>query len=163
VSARHGFGDETWRLAQVGDAEALRRAADLLLTEPLDLAYEGHRARAFSLALERKAAEALDVLNEGWTAEWPFPAAYALDVARIRYLGGDYELALEALRLALQGAERVDNAAVELAGACVRRRRSLWARALRTVVAGGSPWRRLLAALSVLRAAGPGSGSSAGS
>jgi len=38
VSARHGFGDETWRLAHAGGAEALRRAADLLLTEPLDLA-----------------------------------------------------------------------------------------------------------------------------
>ena len=154
MSARQGFGDETWRLAQVGDAEALRRAADLLLTEPLDLAYEGHRARAFSLAVERKAAEALDVLNEGWTAEWPFPAAYALDVARIRYLAGDYELALEALRLALRGAERVDGAAVELAAACVRRRRSLWAKALSAVLVGGRVWQRLAASVVVLRAAG---------
>jgi hypothetical protein len=154
VSARRGFGDETWRLAQVGDAEALRRAADLLLTEPLDLAYEGHRARAFSLAVERKAAEALDVLNDGWTAEWPFPTAYALDVARIRYLAGDYELALEALRLALRGARRVDSAAVELAVACVRRRRSLWAKALGVVLAGGSIWHRLAAFVVVVRAAG---------
>jgi hypothetical protein len=154
VSARRGFGDETWRLAQAGDAEALRRAADLLLTEPLDLAYEGHRARAFSLAVERKAAEALDVLNEGWTADWPFPAAYALDVARIRYLAGDYELALEALRLALRGAERVDRAAVELACACVRRRRSLWAKALSAVLVGGRIWHRFAAFIVVLRAAG---------
>ena len=154
MSARRGFGDETWRLAQAGDAEALRRAADLLLTEPLDLAYEGHRARAFSLAVEQKAAEALDVLNEGWTAEWPFPAAYALDVARIRYLAGDYEPALEAVRLALGGAERVDSAAVELAAACVFRRRSLWAKALSAVLVGGRMWDRVAAFGVVLRAAG---------
>src|SRR5207302_3629333 len=78
---------------------ALPISADLLLTEPLDLAYEGHRARAFSLAVERKAPEALDVLNEGWTADWPFPVAYALDVARIRYLAGDYEIGRASCRV----------------------------------------------------------------
>jgi hypothetical protein len=158
VSARRGFGDETWRLAQAGDAEALRRAAELLSAEPLDLAYESHRAQAFALAVEGEIVEALDVLNAGWTEEWPFPAAYALDVARIRYLVGDYGLALEAVRLALRGAERTDGAAVELAGACVRRRRSLWRKALGSVLVDGSAWRRLVAALSVLRATGsPGS------
>jgi hypothetical protein len=152
VSARRGFGDETWRLAQARDVEALRRAADLLLAEPLDLAYEGHRARSFALAVEGRAGDALDVLNAGWTDEWPFPNAYALDVARIRYLAGEYEPALEALRLSLRGAARVDRAPAELAMACVRHRRSLWAKALGAVLAGGSAWRRAAAAISVLRA-----------
>jgi hypothetical protein len=158
VRARRGFGDETWRLARAGDAEALQRAGDLLLAEPLDLAYEGHRARAFALAVEGDAAGALHVLNAGWTDEWPFPAAYALDVARVRYLVGDYEHALDAIRLALRGAERVDGSTAELAKSCVRHRRSLWPKALASVTAGGSVWIRVAGAAAVLRATvSPGS------
>ena len=91
--ARRGFGDETWRLARDRDLEGLRRVADLLV----DVEYDGHRARAFALAVEGRADQALAELNDGWTEEWPFPAAYAVDVARVRYLTGHYEEALTAL------------------------------------------------------------------
>src|SRR5919201_6721054 len=98
--SRRGYGDETWRLALARDVSALRRAADLLLEgDAGDLDYDGHRARAFALAVEGQTYEALEQLNEGWTEEWPFPAAYAADIARVRFLLGDYAKALEALQL----------------------------------------------------------------
>jgi hypothetical protein len=148
---RRGFGDEAWRLALAGDADALQRAAELLDSagEP---DYESHRLRAFALAIGGRREDALAELNEGWTDEWPFPAAYATDVARVRYLAGDYEEALGALRLAVSGAERLDPGVGDLARECVRRSPRLWGRALRVVLAGGKPAERAGAAWSVLRA-----------
>jgi hypothetical protein len=149
---RRGFGDETWRLALEGDTEALHRAADLLLGDPGDLDYEAHRARAFALAVEGDRDRALAQLNEGWTEEWPFPSAYATDVARVRYLAGDYEDALGALQLAVRGAERMEPGVPELASNCVRRAPGLWTRALRLSLAGGTASQRAGAAWAVLRA-----------
>jgi hypothetical protein len=152
MSARRGFGDETWRLAREGDARALHKAADLLLRDPTDLDYEGHRARAFALAVEGRVDDALAQLNEGWTDDWPFPSAYATDVARVRYLAGDYGKALDALLLATRGVERVDGAAASLATDIVRRDRKLTGRALRTALAGGTAWQRIENAGAVIRA-----------
>jgi len=151
VTERRGYGDETWRLAVAGDAEALHRAADLLLGDDNDLDYEAHRARAFALAVEGSREDALAQLNEGWTEEWPFPSAYATDVARVRYLAGDYDDALGALQLAVHGAERVDPDTAELTLACVRRAPRLWTRALRVVVRGGTTAQRATAAWGVVR------------
>jgi hypothetical protein len=145
---RQGFGDELWRLALERDAESLDRAADLLG----DLEYESHRARAFARAIEGDRDAALAELNEGWTEEWPFPAAYATDVARVRYLAGDYADALVALQLAVRGAEHVDPSVPELARDCVRGAPGLWARAIRLALAGGALSQRAGAAWAVLRA-----------
>jgi hypothetical protein len=145
---RRGFGDETWRLALEGDAVSLHRAAELLG----DLEYESHRARAFARAVEGDRDAALAELNEGWTEEWPFPAAYATDVARVRYLAGDYEDALGALLLAVRGAERIEPGVPELASDCVRRSPRLWGRALRLALTGGTASQRAGAAWAVLRA-----------
>jgi len=152
VTTRRGFGDEMWRLAQERDAASLHRAADMLLTDPADLNYEGHRARAFALAVEGQTDQALAQLNEGWTEEWPFPAAYATDVGRVRFLTGEYDESLTALQLAVRGAERLDAGVTELAGLCVARRPESWARALRIVTAGGKSWQRVRAAGVVVRA-----------
>src|ERR687888_161677 len=104
MTARRGYGDETWRLARARDSAALHRAADLLLEgEPGGLDYDGHRARAFALAVEGRVDDALAELNEGWSEEWPFPAAYAADIARVRFLVGDYADALDALQLSVRG------------------------------------------------------------
>jgi hypothetical protein len=139
-----GFGDETWRLARVADVPSLHRAADLLLEgDPAGLLYDGHRARAFALALEGRVDDALAELNEGWTEDWPFPAAFAADAARVRYLAGDYEEALGALRLAVHGADRLDPAISELAAAVVARAPQLRLRTVKVVLGGGTPWQRL--------------------
>ncbi|MDX6476809.1 MAG: hypothetical protein QOF43_253 [Gaiellaceae bacterium] len=144
MSARRGFGDETWRLAREADVPALHRAADLLLEgDPGDLNYDGHRARAFALALEGRVDDALAQLNEGWTEDWPFPAAYAADTARVRYLSGDYERSLGALQLAVHGADRLDPAVAELVFAVVARAPRLRLRAVRVVLGGGTAWQRL--------------------
>jgi len=144
VSARGRFGDEAWRLAAAGDAAGLDRAAALLLEDDAgDLSYDGHRARAFSLALAGRVQEALAQLNEGWSEDWPFPAAYAADTARVRYLAGDYEQALDALQLALRGDDPLDPAAAALLGAVVARQPSLRLRAVRIALGRGSPWQRL--------------------
>jgi hypothetical protein len=144
VSARQGFGDESWRLAKDGDTGALHRAADLLLTgEPAGLFYDGHRARAFALALEGRVDDALAQLNEGWTEEWPFPAAYAADTARVRYLAGVYEESLGALQLAVNGSDRLDPALAELASAVVARAPSLRLRAIKVGLCGGTTWQRV--------------------
>ena len=140
--ARRGFGDEAWRLALAGEAEALERAADLLDHDPAERDYDTHRLRAFALAIGGRREDALAELNEGWTDEWPFPSAYATDVARVRYLAGDYEEALGALRLAVSGAERLDPGVSDLARECVRRSPGLWGSALRVVLAGGKPSER---------------------
>jgi hypothetical protein len=144
VSVRRGFGDETWRLAKDADSAALHRAADLLLEgDPGGLFYDGHRARAFALAIEGNVDEALAQLNMGWTEDWPFPAAYAADTARVRFLAGDYEHALGALQLAVHGADRLDPAISELIAALVARAPKLRLRAIRVVLGGGSAWQRV--------------------
>jgi hypothetical protein len=144
VSVRKGFGDEAWRLAKAADIPALHRVADLLLDgDPGGLLYDGHRARAFAFALEGRVADALTELNEGWTEDWPFAAAFATDAARVRYLAGDYEESLGALRLAVHGADRLDPAISELAAAVVTRAPRLRLRAVKVVLGGGTPWQRL--------------------
>jgi hypothetical protein len=151
MSGRTGFGDETWRLALAGDVAALERVAGLLL-DPNGLGYDGHRARAFARAVGGDIDGALAELNEGWTEEWPFPSAYAADVARVRFLGGDYPHALEALRLASRSADVLDPAVPELALACVRRAPRSRLAALKVVLAGGSPLQRARNALAVATA-----------
>jgi hypothetical protein len=149
---RRGFGDEIWRLAREGDTASLQRVAELLLGDDGGLDYDAHRARAFALAVQGDGDGALAELNEGWTEEWPFPSAYATDVARVRYLAGDYEDALGALQLAVRGAEQIEPGLPELASDCVRRSRRLWLRALRLALAGGTAPQRAGAAWAILRA-----------
>ena len=151
MSARRGYGDEMWRLASEGDAGALHRAADLLL-DAGDFTYESHRARAFALAVEGRTDDALAQLNEGWTEEWPFPSAYASDIARVRYLVGDYDKALDALGLGVRGLDRVDGATAELARSCVARDPRLWWRATRVALSGGTVKQRLGHAAGIVRA-----------
>ncbi|HEY6960423.1 MAG TPA: hypothetical protein VI408_00895 [Gaiellaceae bacterium] len=141
MTARSGFGDEAWRLALDGDVAGLQRAASLLIDG--DLGYDGHRARAFALAVGGRVDDALAELNEGWTEDWPFPAAYAADTARVRYLAGDYERSLGALQLAAHGADRLDPAVADLVAAVVRRAPRLRFRALRVVLGGGTALQRL--------------------
>ncbi|HEX4678200.1 MAG TPA: hypothetical protein VH210_03190 [Gaiellaceae bacterium] len=144
MSVRKGVGDETWRLAQAADTEALHRAADLLLEgDPGGLLYDGHRARAFALALDGRVDDALAELNEGWAEDWPFPAAYAADTARVRYLVGDYEQSLGALQLAVHGADRLDPAISELVAAVVSHAPKLRLRAIKVALGGGTAWQRL--------------------
>lgn len=153
MTERRGFGDEMWWLARDGKAEALRHAGELLSAHDGELDYEAHRALAFALAVEGRADDALAELNEGWTDEWPFPSAYATDVARVRFLAGEYEDALTALGLAARSAEGgLEEASAELVRLCVARRPSLWRSALRVATAGGSPGRRAQEVLRVLRA-----------
>ena len=153
VAARRGYGDETWRLARAGDTAGLRRAADLLLQgDPGALGYDGHRARAFALALEGRVDEALAELNEGWTADWPFPAAYAADTARVRYLAGDYDRSLSALQLAVRGAEHLDPQVADLVSAVAAHAPRLRLRAVRVALGGGTTWQRLRNAAAVAAA-----------
>ena len=149
---RRAYGDETWRLALAGDVAGLHRVADLLQGEAAEESYDAHRARAFALAVEGCAPRGLEELNEGWTEEWPFPSAYAADIARVRFLAGEYAGALDALHLALRGADRLDADAARLAKECVRRDKRLMRRALVVASAGGTPWQRLATAASVLAA-----------
>lgn len=151
--SRRGYGDETWRLARERDAAALHRAADLLLDgDPGDLAYDGHRARAFALAVEGDADGALAQLNEGWTEDWPYPSAYAADAARVRLLAGEPERALDALRLATRGADRLDPGVAELFVEVVRARPRLRAHAVRAALRGGTGRQRVRTALAALGA-----------
>jgi hypothetical protein len=150
VGSGRRYGDEAWRLARAGDAAALYRAADFLLAgEPGGLDYDAHRARAFALALEGRVEDGLAELNEGWTEEWPFPAAYAADTARVRYLAGDYERSLGALRLAVRGAERVDPQVAELVSAVAASAPKLRFRAVRVALGGGTTWQRVRNAAAV--------------
>src|SRR5690242_4823638 len=138
---RRVFGDEAWRLAAAGDREGLRRAATLLRAERMD--YDAHRATAFVCALDGEVERALAELNDGWTEDWPFPAAYAADIARVRFLAGDYESSLGALRLAVHGSDRLDPQIADIAAAVVSRAPRLRLQAVRVVLGGGSPWQRL--------------------
>jgi hypothetical protein len=152
---RVGFGDEIWRLGREGDAAGLHRAADLL-TDADDGGhpdYDAHRARAFALAIDGRADDALAALSEGWTAEWPFPAAFATDNARVRFLAGEYEAALDALKLAVHGVERhLDGSVAELTVACVERAPRVWTKALKVATSGGTARQQLSLTLAVLRA-----------
>jgi hypothetical protein len=153
VSEPTAFGDETWRLARLGDVAALANAADLLLAgDPGGLSYDGHRARAFALAVGGRVDDALAQLNEGWTEDWPFPAAYAADTARVRYLAGDYEGSLSALQVAVHAADRLDPAIAELVAAVVARAPSLRLRAVKVVLGGGTVWQRVRNAAAAARA-----------
>jgi len=138
------FRDETWRLARDGRVDALYRAADLLRAGDADvLGYDARRARAFALALEGRVEDALAQLNEGWADDWPFPAAYAADTGRVRFLAGDYERSLDALGLAVRGAERVDPAVAELVSDVAAREPKLRLRAVKVLLGGGTTWQRL--------------------
>lgn len=152
TAGRRGFGDESWRLAQERDAAALHRAADLLLQgDPGDLRYDGHRARAFALAVEGDVDGALAQLNEGWTEEWPYPSAYAADTARVRLLAGDHERALGALRLATRGVDRLDPALPRLLVEVARAAPRLRLRAVGVALRGGTTGQRIRTALAVVR------------
>jgi hypothetical protein len=149
------FGDEIWRLGRAGDAEALRRAADMLARthDDGDPDYDVHRARAFALAIDGHADDALATLSDGWTADWPFPAAYATDNARVRFLAGEYEQALDALKLAVQGVERhLDDSVAELTAGCVERSPGVWRKALKVAIGGGTARQQLSLVTAVLRA-----------
>jgi hypothetical protein len=153
VSTRVAFRDETWRLAVAGDVAGLERAGELLLSgDDGTLGYDGHRAHAFARAVEGRVEDALAELNEGWTDEWPFPSAYAADVARVHYVAGDCRQALDALELAARSADVLDPAVAELAIACVEREPDCWTAAFKVALAGGSPPQRVRNGLAVMRA-----------
>jgi hypothetical protein len=150
---RSGFGDEVWQLAHAGDTDGLRAAADLLLEgREQDLAYEGHRARAFAIAVEGDARDALEELECGRTRHWPFPGAHVTDIARIHFLTGDYAGAVTALQPVIRGPERLDDSVRELLRECVRRDSGLRRPALRAAMAGGTLGQRFTTAASLLRA-----------
>jgi hypothetical protein len=151
VTVRRGFGDQAWDLAQNGDIAALERAAELHLRHATGVEYEGHRARAFAFAVEGRAGEALARLNEGWSDEWPTPAAYAADVARIHFLAGDCAAALTALQLDLRALEHIDGV-TEFAVTCARRDPSVRRRALRVALRGTRGFDKLRAVAAVLSA-----------
>ena len=136
-----------WTLATAGDVAALRRAARETSDE-----YARHRAEAFALALEGAPDAALAEMAAGWRSDWPFPVAYALDVARIRLLAGEPEGALTALSLGLRGHERLTREMRELLVACVSERPWLWRYALSVVADAGRVREQAAAAAAVIRA-----------
>jgi len=153
VTIRRGYGDETWALAYNAEVATLERVAELLLREPSGVEYEGHRARAFALALRRRTGEALEELNAGWTEEWPTPEGYGLDVARIHYLAGHPNMALTALSLDARSIERSQlEDVVTFAVNCVWCDRRLWRRALPLALASSHGVDRLLVPARVLNA-----------
>jgi hypothetical protein len=153
VSLRRGYGDETWALAYAEDVEGLERVAGLLLHEHMGIEYEGRRARAFALALERRTAQALEELNAGWTDEWPTPDAYGLDVARIHFCAGDPAKALTALQLDARTVERAQlEDVVTLVLDCVYADRTLGRRGFRLALASSQGLERVLVAGRMLRA-----------
>ena len=144
VDRRRPYRDEIWRLASEGDVAGLNKAADLLLAgDDAVLGYDGHRARAFAYAVEGRVDAAAAALDEGRSDDWPFPAAYAADVARLRFLSGEYEQSLTALGLAVRGTDRVDPQVAELVSAVAARSPTLRFRAVRIALGGGTTWQRL--------------------
>jgi hypothetical protein len=61
----------------------------------------------------------------------------------VHYLGGDYERSLDALQLAVRGADRLDPAVATLVSEIVARAPALRLRAVRIVLGGGTTWQRL--------------------
>ena len=118
-------------------------------TDGAEFEYDERRRRAFLLAGEGRRDEALAQLTEGWTDGRPDPTAYLADVARVRYLAGDYEQALGALDIGRGG---VGPELMPIAVDCVRRNPRLRRAALRIVVRRGSLRNRGRAAWAVLRA-----------
>jgi hypothetical protein len=114
--------------------------------------YDGHRARAFALAIDGRAVDALAQLDAGRAGDWPFAVAYAGDVARIRILAGDAAGALDALAAANHGVDRVQHGVAVLAVECARRDHRLRRRALRVALGGGTVRQRLRTVVAVLRA-----------
>ena len=110
--------------------------------------YGERRRRAFRLAVDGECDAALAELTEG-TETAPNSGDYVADVARVRYLVGDYEQALVALDV-VRG--DVNREMTPLAIDCVRRDRRLWRNALPIVVRRGSALERGRAALRVVRA-----------
>jgi hypothetical protein len=153
VTIRRGYGDETWALAVKRDVAALERAAELLLRERSGVEYEGHRARAFALALDRRSGEALEELNAGWTEEWPTPEGYGLDVARIHFLAGHPNMALTALALDARSIERSQlEDVVTFVMILVWEDRRLWRRGLSIALANSRGLDRLLVPARILNA-----------
>lgn len=114
-----------------------------------EVEYGQRRRQAFRLAVDGHRDEALAELTEGWTDDAPDPTGYVADVARVRYLAGDYEEALGALDIVRGGvAEEMTPLAVD----CARRDPRLWRSALRIVMRRGSLAERVRAAAAVLRA-----------
>ena len=132
------YQDELWRLAVERDVAGLHRAVGVV-----DDGYDAHRARAFALAVDGRVDGALRELGAGWGGDWPFPAGYALDVARVRFLGRDYRGALSALRDAADRDGSTDPAVAALARECVRREPALLRRALRLALGRGPVRRRV--------------------
>lgn len=135
------YRDETWRLALAGETRELRAAAGLLD------GYDAHRALAFAAANEGHLAGALGELRAGIEDDWPFPAAVALDLARVRYLAGDDPGALAELG----AATRDDSAVAQLAALAVARTAPSRPRALWLVLRYGTVRDRARNAVRVLR------------
>ena len=116
--------------------------------------YDREREHAFELALRGEEQAALQTLAAGCTFEWPFAAAYAFDVARIRLLAGYPEGALIALWLEVPNIPYLRKDERRLIAECVAARLSLWRLGLSVVARSQAPfWQRALAAASVLWAA----------
>ncbi len=112
--------------------------------------YDGHRARAFALAVDGRTGEALEELSTGWTGDWPTPDAYGVDVARIHIVAGNPGQALTALAIDLRTIERsqIDNV-LTLVALCVRCDRRLWRKALPLALANARGLTRLLVPLRI--------------
>jgi hypothetical protein len=149
---RATYGDALWRLAVARDSEALRAAGDRLTG---DASYERSRARAFALAVDGRLDAALAELAEGRLGDWPFPAAFATDSARVRHLAGDDDGALGDLAVAVREADRHDPEVPRLAVGIVRRSPSLRRRALNLVATSGTIRERVrnAAAIAIVRSA----------
>ena len=130
----------------------MRLTAATFRARPGALRYEAHRARAFALAGEGSCDAALAELISGWVTDWPDPPTYAPDVAQVRMLAGDHAEALEALRIAVHGARRLEGRVPAIVGECVHGSPHLWRRALRLVLEGGSVLDRGRIAFAVARA-----------
>ena len=147
-----GDDEKAWELALRHDVDALRdRAEALRRTRTGPSSYAAERAAAFALAAEGAEEDAISVLSLAH-GDAPFPVVLALDLARIRFLGGHPEGALVALRVGLRGSVRLPKSARRLLAACVAESPWLWRSALRVVWSAGTPRERLAASWELLRA-----------
>ncbi len=153
MGRRTGYGDEIWQLALGRRVGRLREAASLLLGADAALEYEGHRALAFALALERRAGEALEELNAGWSEEWPTPEGYGLDVARIHFLAASFAASMTTLELDARSVERaVLEDVVTLVVGNVYGEPRLWRRGLALALRSCRAYERPAVALRVAKA-----------